>query len=168
MPSNVTESYYERLSKPTNRRGRLGEADSGLRIVDRNHKDPVPPGTINARGLTEYRMATTYGENETAEKEFYSLMYRQIRLEWKTDRAPEGAAKLAANPAGEEPASRTCPVATVVIPDGGESDLSCRKLRSKSPSRQSVSSVGSVKGANKSAGCSERSEPLAAKSRSHG
>jgi hypothetical protein len=79
----------------------------------------------------------------------------------------EGAAKLAANPAGEEPASRTCPVATVVIPDGGESDLSCRKLRSKSPSRQSVSSVGSVKGASKSAGCSERSEPLAAKSRSH-
>jgi NADPH:quinone reductase-like Zn-dependent oxidoreductase len=38
----------------------------------------------------------------------------------------EGAAKLAANPVGEEPASRTCPVATVVIPDGGEGDLSCR------------------------------------------
>jgi hypothetical protein len=39
---------------------------------------------------------------------------------------PEGAAKLAANPAGEEPASRTCPVATEVIPDGRGSDLSCR------------------------------------------
>jgi hypothetical protein len=32
----------------------------------------------------------------------------------------EGAAKLAANPAGEGPASRTCPVATVFIPEGGE------------------------------------------------
>lgn len=39
---------------------------------------------------------------------------------------PERAAKLAVNPAGEEPASRTCPVATVVIPDGGEGDLSYR------------------------------------------
>jgi len=77
---------------------------------------------------------------------------------------PEGAAKLAANPAGEGPASRTCPVATVVTPDGRESDLSDRKLRSKSPSRQSASSVGSVRGASKSAGCSKRSEPLAAKS----
>jgi hypothetical protein len=65
------------------------------------------------------------------------------------------AAKLAANPAGEGPASRTCPVATVVIPDGGEGDLSDRKLRSKRPSRQSASSVGSVRGASKSAGCSE-------------
>lgn len=82
--------------------------------------------------------------------------------------APEGAAKLAANPAGEVPASRTCPVATVVIPDGGESDLSSRKLRSKSPSRQSASGVGSVRGASKSAGCSERSEPLAAKRRPTG
>jgi hypothetical protein len=36
---------------------------------------------------------------------------------------PEDAVKLAANPSEEEPASRTCPVATVVIPDGGESDL---------------------------------------------
>src|SRR5664280_607860 len=33
------------------------------------------------------------------------------------------AAKLAANPAGGLPASRTCPVATVVIPDGRESDF---------------------------------------------
>jgi len=82
--------------------------------------------------------------------------------------SPEGAAKLAANPAGEGPASRTCPVATVVIPDGGEGDLSRRRLRSKSPSRQSASSVGSVRGASKSAGCSERSEPLAAKRRPTG
>jgi hypothetical protein len=81
---------------------------------------------------------------------------------------PEGAAKLAANPAVEVPASRTCPVATVVIPDGRESDLSCRRLRSKSPSRPSASIVGSVRGASKSAGCSERSEPLAAKSRPTG
>ena len=36
---------------------------------------------------------------------------------------PEGAAKPAANPAGVEPASRTCPVATVVIPDGRESNF---------------------------------------------
>src|SRR5208282_3819898 len=41
-------------------------------------------------------------------------------------RYPESAAKLAANPAGEEPASRTCPVATAVIPDGREGDLSYR------------------------------------------
>jgi hypothetical protein len=38
----------------------------------------------------------------------------------------EGAAKLAVNPAGEGPASRTYRVATEVIPDGGEGDLSCR------------------------------------------
>jgi hypothetical protein len=93
-----------------------------------------------------------------------------LRLFWGSERVtgnPEGAAKLAANPAGEVPASRTCPVATVVIPDGGGSDLSCRKLRSKSPSRQSASGGGSVRGASKSAGCSERSEPIAAKRRSH-
>jgi len=76
---------------------------------------------------------------------------------------PEGAAKLAANPAGEEPASRTCPVATVVIPDGRESDFFDRKLRSKSLSRQSASGVGSVREASKSAGRS-KSEPLASKS----
>ena len=42
----------------------------------------------------------------------------------RVTRNSEGAAKLAVNPAGEVPASRTCPVATVVIPDGGEGDLS--------------------------------------------
>jgi hypothetical protein len=42
----------------------------------------------------------------------------------RTNGYPEGAAKLAANQAGEGPASRTCPVATVVIPDGGGSDPS--------------------------------------------
>jgi hypothetical protein len=81
---------------------------------------------------------------------------------------PESAAKLAVNSAGEGPASRTCPVATVDIPDGGEGDLSCRRLRSKCPSRQSASGVGSVRGASKSAVCSERSEPLAAKGRPTG
>jgi hypothetical protein len=80
---------------------------------------------------------------------------------------PEGAAKLAVNPAEEGTASRTCPVATVVIPGGRRSDLPCRKLRSKNPSRQSASGVGSVRGASKSAGCSESSEPLAAERRSH-
>src|SRR5215472_5783987 len=39
---------------------------------------------------------------------------------------PEGSAKLAANPAGEGPASRTCPVASLDIPDGRECDLCCR------------------------------------------
>jgi hypothetical protein len=34
--------------------------------------------------------------------------------------------RLAVNPAGEGPASRTYRVATEVIPDGGEGDLSCR------------------------------------------
>ena len=57
----------------------------------------------------------------------------------------EGAAKLAVNPAGEGPASRTCPVATEVIPDGGEGDL-LPMLRSKRPSRQRASGVGSVRG----------------------
>lgn len=93
---------------------------------------------------------------------FYSTLYC-ARITAHT----YSAAKLAANPAGEGPASRTCPVATVVIPEGGEGDLSDRKLRSKRPSRQSASGVGSVRGASKSAGCSKRSEPLAAKGRSH-
>ena len=63
----------------------------------------------------------------------------------------------------EVPVSRTCPVATVVIPDGRESDFSDRKLRSKSLSRQSASGVGSDKEASKSAGRSE-CEPIAPKS----
>ena len=42
------------------------------------------------------------------------------------------AAKLAINPAGEEPADRTYPVAVVVISDGRKSDRPDRKLRSKS------------------------------------
>ena len=44
----------------------------------------------------------------------------------------ESAAKLAINPAGEEPADRTYPVAVVVISDGRKSDRPDRKLRSKS------------------------------------
>ncbi len=47
-----------------------------------------------------------------------------ILLQRLYHRHSEGAA--AVNPAGEVPASRTCPVATVVIPDGREGDLSCR------------------------------------------
>jgi uncharacterized protein YbjT (DUF2867 family) len=44
----------------------------------------------------------------------------------------ESAAKLAINPAGEEPADRTYPVAVVVISGGRKSDRPDRKLRSKS------------------------------------
>jgi len=58
------------------------------------------------------------------------------------NRQPEGAAKLAANPAGEEPASRTCPVATVVIPDGGESDLSCRCSGVNAPAGKAQAASG--------------------------
>ena len=55
---------------------------------------------------------------------------------------PEGAAKLAANPAGEEPASRTCPVATVVIPDGRESDLSSRCSGVNAPAGKAQAASG--------------------------
>ena len=79
----------------------------------------------------------------------------------------KGAAKLAVNPAGEEPASRTCPVATEVIPDGGESDLSSRCSGVKAPACKAQAASGPSGGASKSAGCSERSEPLAAKRRPH-
>ena len=82
-------------------------------------------------------------------------------------RHPEGAAKLAVDPAGEEPASRTCPVATEVIPDGGEGDLSCRGSGVNVPAAKARAASGSVRGTSKSAGCSERSEPLAAKRGSH-
>ena len=78
---------------------------------------------------------------------------------WADDRQPEGSAKLAANPAGEGPASRTCPVATVDIPDGGESDLCCRgsgvnvpagKARAASgPSVGLASQQAVAKGANR-------------------
>ena len=51
----------------------------------------------------------------------------------------ESAAKLAINPAGEEPADRTYPVAVVVISDGRKSDRPDRKLRSKSLCWQGVS-----------------------------
>src|SRR5665213_2359626 len=50
----------------------------------------------------------------------------------------ESAAKLAINPAGEEPADRTYPVAVVVISDGRKSDRPDRKLRSKSLCWQGV------------------------------
>ena len=88
-----------------------------------------------------------------------SRLYQDYeRSEWNVDYS-EGAAKLAANPAGEEPASRTCPVATVVIPDGWEGDLSCRcsgvnapagKAQAASgPSGGQASQQAAAKGANR-------------------
>src|SRR6516162_5817813 len=80
-------------------------------------------------------------------------------LSWSNNRQTEGAAKLAANPAGEGPASRSCPVATVDIPDGGASDLSFRgsgvnvpagKARAASgPSGGLASQQAVAKGANR-------------------
>jgi len=55
---------------------------------------------------------------------------------------PEGAAKLAANSAGEVPASRTCPVTTVVIPDGRESDLCCRCSGVNAPAGKAQAASG--------------------------